>query len=231
MSCKRGKANPDAHTKLQLFADSGGYCQNPDCNKNLFIHIKKKKRFHIAEMAHIFGASSDGPRPDTNLSDKERGKYENLILLCPNCHTIVDKAEEEYPDDLISEWKNKHTDNINRLFNIKKYKSRDEVRKHIEPFLNENHTIFKEYGPMTEEKYNPESDLPFLWKKKIHQFILPNNRKILNIIEMNYEYLSDDEVKIFEVFKQHVHDFESKHLNKEEANGKQFPKTMNEIFK
>jgi hypothetical protein len=48
---------------------------------------------------------------------------------------------------------------------------------------------------------------------------------------MNYEYLSKEEIKIFEVFKQHVHDFESKHLNKEEANGKQFPKKINEVFK
>ena len=223
MSCKRGKANPDAHTKLQLFADSGGYCQNPDCNKNLFIHIKEKKRFHIAEMAHIFGASSDGPRPDESLSSEERGKYENLILLCPNCHSVIDKAEEEYPDQLISEWKSKHTDKIKGLFNIKEYGSRNEVRKIIEPLLNENQTIFNEYGPMTEERYNPESELPFLWKKKIHQFILPNNRKILSIIEMNYELLNDTEVKTFEVFKQHVHDFESKHLNQEDINGKQFP--------
>lgn len=58
MACNRGKANPNSHTKLQLFADSGGYCQNPDCNLNLFHNIGEAN-FHIAEMAHIISAAEE----------------------------------------------------------------------------------------------------------------------------------------------------------------------------
>ena len=87
MTCKRGKASPDAHTKLRLFADSGGYCQNPNCNVNLFLNIGEAD-FHIAEMAHIISAGDLGPR-SKNLTKEQKGEFLNLILLCPNCHTKI----------------------------------------------------------------------------------------------------------------------------------------------
>ena len=45
----------------------------------------------IGEMAHVAGASDGGPRADADLSAKERNDYENLILLCRNCHGRIDK--------------------------------------------------------------------------------------------------------------------------------------------
>ncbi len=48
---------------------------------------------------------------------------------------------------------------------------------------------------------------------------------------MNYNLLNDAEMKTTELFKQHVLDFESKHINKEEINGLQYPKELQNIFK
>jgi len=81
MVCSRGEATPNAHTKLRLFADSAGYCQNPACNRPLFIDAGDKN-IHIAEMAHVFAAADDGPRANPILTNAERGRFENLILLC-----------------------------------------------------------------------------------------------------------------------------------------------------
>lgn len=229
MRCTRGEASPNPHTKLKLFADSGGYCQNPDCNENLFLTIGKAD-FHIAEMAHIISAGEKGPRTNLKLSKAEKGAFSNLILLCPTCHTKIDKAETEYPEKLIKEWKNNHSQKINSLFNIKLFNNRNEARQAVVPILNENKTVFDAYGPLTDERFNPESEMPQLWLSKIQQVILPNNRKLLRIIDSNYSMLSQEEVKTAELFRQHVLDFEAKHINKEDLNATQFPSQLEHIF-
>lgn len=229
MSCTRGKASPDSHTRLQLFADSAGYCQNPDCNINLFLSIGVSN-FHIAEMAHIISAGEHGPRSDRKISKIKKGEFSNLILLCPTCHTKIDKAELEFPDSLIIEWKTTHSKKINSLFNIKQFENRQQVRQAILPIINENKTIFETYGPLTNERYNPESETPKIWISKIHQHILPNNRKLLSFFETNYNLLNEEEMKTVELFRQHVLDFESRHINNTEINGLQFPLKLNNVF-
>lgn len=228
MSCKRGKASPNAFTKTKLFANSGGYCQNPECNENLFKTFKEKE-IHIAEIAHIISVNK-GARKTTKLTPAEKGSYENLILLCPNCHTTIDKAEDDFPAKLILKWKSEHNSKLDKVFGIRKYKNRIETRKQLEHIFLENKMIFETYGPNTEERFNPESTMPILWIKKIREFIIPNNRKILNIIESNYELLFYNEKLVFEHFKNHLHDFEAKHIYNEESNRIQFPIKITELY-
>jgi glutathionyl-hydroquinone reductase len=228
MSCKRGKASPNLFTKTKLFANSGGYCQNPECNENLFKTFEEKE-IHIAEIAHIISVNK-GARKNSKLTPAEKGSYENLILLCPNCHTTIDKAEEDFPTELILKWKSEHKSKLDNVFGIKKYKNRTEVRKHLEPIFLENKMIFDTYGPNTDERFNPESTMPILWLKKIREFIIPNNRKILNIIDSNYDLLNSEEKIVFENFKHHLHDFESKHIYNDESNGIQFPVKISEAY-
>lgn len=229
MSCSRGAASPDTFTQKKLFADSAGYCQNPDCNKNLFIEIGDSK-FQIAEMAHIISAGDKGPRSEPSLTAHEKGDFDNLILLCPTCHTIIDKAEEQYPVELINEWKSSHSKKIEALFNIKIFDSRASARKIVGPLLNENKFIFTTYGPTSDERFNPESELPKRWLSKIHLYILPNNRKLYNIVNQNYHLLNADEVEVVEAFKQHVLDFEERHVQNSDINAAQFPKEFSNIF-
>ncbi|MDT0644952.1 HNH endonuclease signature motif containing protein [Zunongwangia sp. F363] len=230
MKCTKGRVNPNAHTKLKLFADSGGYCQNPNCNENLFLSIGKSE-IHIAEMAHIISDSDTGPRSDKDLSKDKRSTFSNLILLCPTCHTKIDKAEKEFPEKIIIQWKNNHSERIKNLFKIREYDNRFETRKNIVKILNENKTIFKTYGPLTEERFNPESNVPKIWLSKIRQIILPNNRKLLGIIDGNYSKLKEFEIETVELFRQHVLDLEDRHINSVEINATQFPKELNNIFK
>jgi hypothetical protein len=182
-------------------------------------------------MAHVFCASNNGPRLNKKLSESERGEYSNLILLCPTCHTMIDKAENEYPDALLLSWKNNHVNRIKDLFKIKLFDNRKEARSFIKRYLDENRKIFELYGPLSDERFNPESSMPKQWNKKIHSHILPNNRVILNAIDVNSILLEDEEHEIVEIFRQHVNDFENKHINNAKENGIQFPIEMKNIFK
>jgi len=229
MSCPRGKASPNAHTKLRLFADSGGYCQNPNCLKKLFKDTGSEN-VHIAEMAHVFSAMDSGPRANKELTQEERGEYSNLILFCANCHTTIDKAEKDFPDNLILEWKRNHVEKIKQLFGVIQRNSRKEARKDILPRLEENKTIFDLYGPLSEERFNPESETPEKWLDKVRTTILPNNRRLLSILDTNRNLLTSDEKRTLEEFRQHVDDLESKHIGDREASGIMFPAKMASIL-
>src|SRR5580704_1722853 len=132
MSCPRGDAAPDEHTKLRLFAVSGGYCQNPTCERLLFVDTGSR-RIHVAEMAHVFAASDTGPRGNAKLSIAERGAFDNLILLCSVCHTMIDKAEQDFPDQLLLGWKRNHEERLARIFGAVHFGSRAEVFSAINP--------------------------------------------------------------------------------------------------
>jgi hypothetical protein len=178
MTCARGKANPNQQVKLQLFADSGGYCQKPDCAESLFKDIEEKS-LNIAEVAHICAAAEKGPRSNSAMSAAARGSYENLILLCPNCHSIVDKAPDKFPDAQLKSWKSNHKKRIAEVFQLIEYSTRTEARGKIEPLLAQNLEIFKSSGPNEVNTENPESPMAPVWKKKLLTQIFPNNRTIL----------------------------------------------------
>lgn len=156
MPCSRGDASPDAHTQRRLFAASAGYCQNPGCSNELFVDAAGRS-IHIAEMAHVFAASDGGPRASPDLSEQERGSFENLIMLCANCHTMVDKAPTAFPDSMMLGWKHEHANKLQRLFGAGKFGDRAGARRAVEPILAENHAIFKQYGLHIDAGNNPES--------------------------------------------------------------------------
>lgn len=230
MACSRGKAAPDKNTQLRLFADSGGFCQKPDCLKALFIELGAQN-LHIGEMAHIVAAADDGPRARPRLSKEERGAYANLILLCPTCHTIVDKAPLQYPDRDLIGWKQQHRERIARLFGAVEYADRPSVRRAVSPILDENAFVFRTWGPDQDYRYNPESELADVWKRKVLSVILPNNRKLLNILDNNRRHLNAMERQILEAFRQHVDDLERRHLGAERVGvGSRFPEGMNGLL-
>ena len=230
MACPRGSATPDHHTKLRLFAGSAGFCQKPDCQRTLFVDAGYTK-LHIAEMAHVFAASDKGPRADSALSDQERSAYENLVLLCPSCHSIVDKAPDEYLDTLMIEWKRGHIELIAEAFGAVRYSSRRAAREAINPLLSANLSIFVEYGPNNEYRHNPESELANVWQRKMLSQIIPNNRKLLAILERNRCHLRGQEIATLEQFRQHVDDVEARHVGDGEASvGRRFPAGMSAIL-
>jgi hypothetical protein len=62
----------------------------------------------IGEIAHGAAASDAGPRADPGLSEKQRNDYDNLILLCQNCHARFDGQPNTFPEARWKEIKTSH---------------------------------------------------------------------------------------------------------------------------
>ncbi len=94
-----------AHRKL-LWMRSAGRCAYPDCRRELAVDATDLDAAKvIGEEAHIFAHSIHGPRPNPDSISKTTNHYENLIMLCPTHHTIIDKQENTYPVDVLLGWK------------------------------------------------------------------------------------------------------------------------------
>jgi hypothetical protein len=64
--------------------------------------------FPIGEQAHIVAKEVDGPRGHSCLSPDSRDSYDNLILLCPTHHTIIDKNPEDFSVNKLHDLKRDH---------------------------------------------------------------------------------------------------------------------------
>lgn len=229
MACSRGAASPDKHTQRRLFAASAGYCQNPRCPNSIFMDAAGETVL-IAEMAHVFAANDTGPRAAPELSKEERGAFDNLIMLCANCHTMVDKAPDAYPVEAMLRWKRQHADKLLALFGAVKLARREEAREAVEPLLLENHTIFKNYGPHIPDAINPESGAAERWKRKMLTRILPNSRRMLAILDTNRHLLKPSERSCLEEFRQHIDDLEAFHIEGRQEDATRFPEGFAEIL-
>ena len=101
--------NYSARTLKILWGRAAGRCAVPDCRVELLIdETDYDPIVVIGEIAHMAAASDDGPRADESLSTRERDDYENLILLCKNCHSRIDGQKHANPIDLIKTIKANH---------------------------------------------------------------------------------------------------------------------------
>jgi hypothetical protein len=92
-----------------LWGRAAGRCANPECRTELFAEATDYDPIVvIGEMAHVAGASDIGPRADPGLSEKERNDYENLVLLCRNCHGRIDKQPRSNPTAYLVAMKQDH---------------------------------------------------------------------------------------------------------------------------
>jgi len=104
-------------TMMKLWAYSGARCEFKGCNKALWRDSLTRKEINNSMISHIIAVSPDGPRGDKILSPELAKKFENLMLLCPEHHTLVDSKEyvDKYPVDLLKSYKKEHEDRIKRL--------------------------------------------------------------------------------------------------------------------
>lgn len=89
----------DEAVKRKLYAEPMGRCMNPNCQRELFC-----KNGDIIEKAHI--------DPYCETADNS---FENLVLLCPNCHTELDKNHAFTPKEVL-EWKGIRKEELEEFF-------------------------------------------------------------------------------------------------------------------
>lgn len=88
---------------VQLACSSNNLCGNPLCLNPIMDPVTQTR---IGQIAHIVPYSSNGPRGNEIIMDKEEiNSYDNLLLLCPECHKIIDTNPNEYTIQVLKEWK------------------------------------------------------------------------------------------------------------------------------
>jgi len=110
---EKRKNIPD-HVRIRIWTEAGGRCQFKGCNKPLWYNRLTLSKGNFSEMAHIIGASEDGPRGD-ETSEIQQDNPENIMLLCKDCHKEIDDCNniDKYPADLLRKWKKEHEERIN----------------------------------------------------------------------------------------------------------------------
>lgn len=102
---------------LLLWVRSGGRCAM--CNRYLLEEPYFERSLNLGERAHIAGwqDTPGSPRSDSAVPIPERNKVDNLVLLCQDCHTIVDNqaTRAEYPQEKLLEFKREHEERILHL--------------------------------------------------------------------------------------------------------------------
>lgn len=213
--------------KDRLWSESGGHCQNLECRVDLLNFVKRK---HVGELAHIIPASDGGPRSEDRraLTEPERALPENILLLCPTCHVMIDKAPDDYPPAVLYEWKRLSQEARAIAHGTPVFTSRSRARSAIEPLLSANKAIFDEYGPKIDVFDDDRADQ---WRKQIKSTILPNSKQLLRLLAANRRLLTTDECATVHLLSLHIQQLQDRHLKGDWTPGSlRFPSAAASIF-
>jgi len=113
-------------THKMLWGRAGNRCAI--CRKELVMDITQTDDPSIiGDECHIRAKSPNGPRYDPNFPLEKIDKYENLILLCKNCHKLIDDRPNKYTIDHLLEIKTNHENWVKEsLSSFEEDKQRDE---------------------------------------------------------------------------------------------------------
>jgi len=196
-----------------LWSNAAGRCSFADCGERLTVEQAAKSAPHtLGEMAHIKGKNNGSNRYDESQTDKERDSYENLILLCPNHHTSIDKPEneEEYSVDVLIKMKTDHEASISQRLDSVEITSIDELKEQIAVYLADNHQAWIQYGPLSESaKANPHSDEIYaIWLSERLSTIVPNNRVIVGLLNQHRKLFGKYSQAVISRFLAHSKSYE-----------------------
>lgn len=100
------------HIKRDLWFAAHGRCEFAGCNKVLFKHGITMDECNISNYAHIIADSPKGPRGDEKKSKGLAKDINNLILLCSECHKLIDSNEKKYTVEVLKKMKQEHEERI-----------------------------------------------------------------------------------------------------------------------
>ncbi len=142
--------------KLKLWINAGGLCSFRGCSQSVTTHNVTFEDTNFSNIAHIVGFNVDGPRGQSELPQSQRNNYENLILLCTKCHTLIDsKANESfYPVELLRKFKEEHESDVARAIDLVKTRQKTHLLRCHANILNEQVQItFEQMVQATAPRY------------------------------------------------------------------------------
>ncbi|MCF8239805.1 MAG: SAVED domain-containing protein [Melioribacteraceae bacterium] len=105
----------------KLWVKAAGRCEY--CNEILWQDSLTKRDMNKAYISHIIAAKPKGPRGDKILSKKLEIDFENLMLLCDECHNRIDESDSRsHTVKILKKIKEEHERRIELLTEIKKDK-------------------------------------------------------------------------------------------------------------
>src|SRR5437899_2831192 len=105
---RTSRSYTDRTLKL-LWGRAAGRCAMPECRIELFAESTAYDPVVvIGEIAHVAGAADAGPRAAPEVATAQRNDYENLILLCQNCHARIDSQTGFYSVAKLKDIKQAH---------------------------------------------------------------------------------------------------------------------------
>ena len=123
-------------THKMLWGRSGNKCAI--CKTDLAEDFTETDDFSIlGQEAHIVARETNGARGISELSEIDRDKYANLILLCQKDHKIIDDHEELYTVEKLKELKQSHLDWVKLNLSLDNIKQRDDetYATYLETFI------------------------------------------------------------------------------------------------
>jgi hypothetical protein len=219
-------------TKLRLFSEAAGHCQQPECLQPLF-PAEMGGYKHIAEMAHVIPHGEAGPRHEERPAGEFKiDSFENLILLCPTCHTIIDKNPDGYSRGTLLGWKTNHLAALAHKQGICTYDKRSQVRDTVVVAMAENKAIWEEFAPSdgSSFEYDPESEAAKTWEQRMRGVILPNHFRIQAIIKANLCHMTEAERQTFARYQEHVRGLSERHVSGVADGAIRYPAEMDGIF-
>ena len=100
-----------ALVRKKLLFFSGSCCMMPDCRRELAIG----ENAFIGEVTMIESSTPNAPRYNPSNSTEKLVSQDNLLLLCPTCHRVVDRHPEMYTVDWLKTAKRKHLERLQSI--------------------------------------------------------------------------------------------------------------------
>lgn len=94
--------------RLRLYVGAGGMCEYLGCQKNLLEHKISRLKTNLGEQAHIVAYNEGGPRGTDEDRPLDINEVNNLMLLCGDCHKVIDDHKEMHSIKLLREYKKQH---------------------------------------------------------------------------------------------------------------------------
>ncbi len=225
----RGRRVANA-TVLRLVGAAAGRCEKPDCPNGFLWHaLPDGGAVRLAEVAHIVAASDAGPRGNESVPDEKLVAFNNLILLCPTCHTTVDGAPDHFPLGMLNRWKSQHEGRLDALLDVQVYETRVQARMQLGRWLSQNRAVWELYGPESDNSTDPETG--GTWIREVKEVVMPNNTRIAALAEANAHLLRESEHQVIAMFEAHRRALEARQLGVDVGvAAPRFPPGMHNLF-
>src|ERR1700720_4740971 len=108
------------HIQCMIWGRAAGRCEFAGCNKAVWKSSVTQEQVNIAQKAHIYSFSDEGPRGNNGISKDQLNDIGNLMLVCHECHQKLDNKHDggRYTAALLHRMKAEHERRIERVTGI-----------------------------------------------------------------------------------------------------------------